>query len=298
MKSILRSTLSIVVFCLIAKVGFRSTFGQEFPTATPNPGIVGEPINFFTPVTDPTESNPPPFTYTWDFGDGQTAAGIEVSHTYLSPDTFTATITVTNGNGNTSNGSVNVVVDSPANTGNSTGPLQPPVFSSQPSTSANSAYVGDPVLFQSAANDPGGFPLTYTWNFGDGTIIIGGPTETHTYLAPGSYSVTESISNSTFISVSTPFIVTAIRHVDLGNFSRSKHHGRLSCSMPVPQGILRQSIVKSMVIVGSPGPNVKYFRLKLAGVMPPIGNYSFTVKFPASKESPATQISYSYSIFQ
>ncbi|MEK7281227.1 MAG: LamG-like jellyroll fold domain-containing protein, partial [Chloroflexota bacterium] len=40
-----------------------------------------------------------PLTYTWNFGDGQTATGAIVIHTYTSVNTFTATLTVTDGKG-------------------------------------------------------------------------------------------------------------------------------------------------------------------------------------------------------
>jgi PKD repeat protein len=36
-------------------------------------------------------------TYSWDFGDGTTAAGLSVSHTYRTPGEFTATLTVSDG---------------------------------------------------------------------------------------------------------------------------------------------------------------------------------------------------------
>jgi len=38
-------------------------------------------------------------TYQWDFGDGATAAGISVTHTYTSPGTYQAELTVTDGEG-------------------------------------------------------------------------------------------------------------------------------------------------------------------------------------------------------
>jgi PKD domain len=41
----------------------------------------------------------PPYSYHWDFGDGTTGTGGEVSHTYTTSSTYTVTLTVTDANG-------------------------------------------------------------------------------------------------------------------------------------------------------------------------------------------------------
>lgn len=53
----------------------------------------------------------PPYTYEWDFGDGSTATGNTVNHTYASTGEFTFTLTVTDGAGDsvTESDSLNVV---------------------------------------------------------------------------------------------------------------------------------------------------------------------------------------------
>jgi PKD domain len=50
----------------------------------------------------------------WDFGDGATATGSSVSHTYASAGTRTATVTATDAGGNTASASVTVVVTDPS----------------------------------------------------------------------------------------------------------------------------------------------------------------------------------------
>ncbi len=61
-----------------------------------------------------------------------------------------------------------------------------PSFESLPSAVPNPATVGQMVAFMAEATDPENDPLTYTWNFGDGTPAIGAGV-THSYAAAGTY---------------------------------------------------------------------------------------------------------------
>jgi PKD domain len=57
--------------------------------------------------------------------------------------------------------------------------------------SATGAPAGSPTSFDaSASSDPDGTVARYDWTFGDGTATAdGGPTPTHVYAVPGSYTV-------------------------------------------------------------------------------------------------------------
>ena len=69
-----------------------------------------------------------------------------------------------------------------------------------PHADAGSGYeaqAGQPILFNGAASlDPTGAPLTYSWDFGDGSTGTGA-TPSHTYAAAGHYPVTLTVSNGT-----------------------------------------------------------------------------------------------------
>jgi hypothetical protein len=43
------------------------------------------------------------------------------------------------------------------------------------------------------ASESTGEGLRFVWNFGDGTFEMGGPVMTHTYTAPGTYTVTLNV---------------------------------------------------------------------------------------------------------
>ena len=64
----------------------------------------------------------PPYTYHWDFGDGQEANVQNTRHTYENPGSYTATLTVTDATGQTASDSTGVIVqpEAPPTTGEPT----------------------------------------------------------------------------------------------------------------------------------------------------------------------------------
>ena len=63
------------------------------------------------------------------------------------------------------------------------------------------------IVFQTTEN----YAATYSWNFGDGTPAASGPNVTHSFAAPGSYTVvlTETLGASTFpTALPTTFVVS------------------------------------------------------------------------------------------
>lgn len=87
--------VSAVVLALVMALGLgaRHAAAQPAPPTAnaggPYTGTVGVPIQFAG--GDSTGIN---LSFTWDFGDGTTATGVVVTHTYTAPGTYTVTLTV------------------------------------------------------------------------------------------------------------------------------------------------------------------------------------------------------------
>jgi len=66
------------------------------PNASTSPVVVNVPVTFGAGATDATGGT---VTYVWNFGDGTTGTGANVTHTYTTPGSFTVTVTMTGSNG-------------------------------------------------------------------------------------------------------------------------------------------------------------------------------------------------------
>jgi len=90
-------------------------------------------------------------------------------------------------------------------------PPPPPSANRAPVAKAGpnqSVRVNQVVAFDGSASfDPDGDPLTYLWNFGDGTPPVSGATAEHVYGRPGLYTVTLTVKDRT-VSASASSSVT------------------------------------------------------------------------------------------
>lgn len=118
--------------------------------------------------------------WSWDFGDGNTASGELVSHTYGSSGNYTVVLTVMDDAGATHFDSQIVSVSDGNN---------PPLASFSFSTN-----VLDVAFDASSSSDSDGTISSWNWNFGDGTTGSG-VNVSHTYAFSGTYSVTLTVTD-------------------------------------------------------------------------------------------------------
>lgn len=167
------------------KINFRSAFTPVEVLAVDCPAgalETGEAATFTASVNaDATQ----PVSIRWDFGDGTTATGMTARHSWSTPGTYNVTTTASNERASDSE-SCTVTVEAP--------PEPAQIISID--ASETRFELCDPVEVDFDANVEGDEPITYQWDFGDGTTGTGEEVS-HTYTDPGTYTVTLTASNAT-----------------------------------------------------------------------------------------------------
>ncbi len=147
---------------------------------------VGENIAF--DGSGSTDGDGKIISFRWDFGDGGTAEGINPSHAYGRPGTYEVKLTITDDSGTRTASAIDtaeVRVNAP------------PKAAAGKDIQAFCGGAHDDVIFDgSKSYDPDGDPLSFNWNFGDGSTAEG-PVVTHKYLKPGIYEVRLIINDNT-----------------------------------------------------------------------------------------------------
>jgi len=138
----------------------------------------GQSVSFSGSATDPAGPNDP-LTYSWNFGDGGTANGQNVSHTYTDNGIYTVTLSVFDGD-DVGTDQLTVTVNNVAPVANAGGPYY--------------GVVNYPVQLQGTATDPGSADvptLTYAWDLdNDGQYDDAtGPNPTKTWTSTGTYTI-------------------------------------------------------------------------------------------------------------
>ena len=125
--------------------------------------------------------------YHWDFGDGQSADGVQVTHTYNTPGGYAVTLTADDGTSVSNSKSIitkTLMINDP------------------PASNAGPDQIvgpGEVVTFDaSRSTDPDGNIIKYSWDFGDKTNETGAKVS-HTYTQPGTYTVRLRVRDSSGI---------------------------------------------------------------------------------------------------
>jgi PKD repeat protein len=146
---------------------------------TPEEPLLGDEITF---DGSPSISNCGDIiSYSWDFGDGNTASGIITIHSYKSAGSYTVTLTVTDEAGYSDTTSkIVTVVESKLEADFTYIPEDP--------------IVSEEITFDGSLSTSDIEIVSYRWDFGDGTIGEG-IIATHSYQSVGSYTVTLTITD-------------------------------------------------------------------------------------------------------
>ena len=202
-----------------AFAGLTLHFGAGCPPASatasgdPASGSIPLEVQFNGSVT----GGCPEYTYLWDFGDGSTSTDQNPRHTYQTDGTFTASLTVTDSKGTPAMSSVSVTASCPPLTGTV---LATPAGDTAPLT----------VSFEGTAGG-GCPPITYAWNFGDGTTSSE-QNPSHVFEKDGIFAVSLTVTDSkgvtsqktVSIAAAAPFVPTPEKPIVLEgvNFQTNK----------------------------------------------------------------------------
>ena len=156
-------------------------------SASPNPASVGPSVAFNG--TGSSDTLGTIVSYSWEFGDDATGSGPAASHRYAAPGPYTVTLKVTNDAGQTATVSHSITVDAP--------PVA--LFSVSPTAVSTGALV---TFNASSSSDDVGTITGYSWSFGDGARATG-PTASHSYASPGTYTVGLTVTNDAGQSTSS-----------------------------------------------------------------------------------------------
>ncbi len=143
---------------------------------TPSLPLAFEQINFSATVYGGTL----PYALTWDFGDGSTASGPQVSHIYGTEGSFTVNLTCSDALGRVVHVSKTIIVSL--------------FIASGFTLSQTFPVIGEVVTFSPEARG-GNPPYTFAWNFGDGSTDTGAPV-THAYKSAGAFVVLLAVLDS------------------------------------------------------------------------------------------------------
>ncbi|MEN8927517.1 MAG: PKD domain-containing protein [Flavobacteriales bacterium] len=132
-------------------------------------------------LTSTSTGTNPNFSYFWDFGDGNSSVLENPVHTYTNPGNYQIMLMVTGG------GTGPYCMDSTS---------APSISSSACPWSASFIENSNGLTTNFVNTSTGTTPTTdYFWQFGDATSSMN-PNPTHTYTAPGTYTVTLFVSDT------------------------------------------------------------------------------------------------------
>jgi PKD repeat protein len=174
------------------------------PNGTPIPRFIASPTTarvgdkvFFDGTTS-VDLDGTIVDYFWNFGDGDTASGPTVEHSYDLAGTYRVTLTVTDDRGLKATSAPQEIA---------IGAIDLPVaaFTASPESATLGTTIHFNGLLSTAA--PEHEIVSYEWHFGDGHSAVG-PTVSHDYAAAGTYTVVLKVTDNFGLSAVTSKSVT------------------------------------------------------------------------------------------
>ena len=187
-----------------------------------------------------------------NWGDGSTSAGLSASHVYNAPGTYTIT------------GTASDATSSVQNTANVT--VIPPLVTSM-SLSASTISAGSGVTASISASS--GTISSSSINWGDGSTSAG-PSASHVYNAPGTYTITSTASdsvgdrvqNTSPVSVSDPMATVVLQTPTQGANVPLSLEIKGYASSPIGISSIQISIDSKVVYQGNTTSVDAYFKSK------------------------------------
>ncbi|MBI2405521.1 PKD domain-containing protein [Candidatus Microgenomates bacterium] len=156
-------------------------------------GNEGQILTFDGSLSSDPDGTGDIISYEWSFGDGATANGQTVSHTYTDNGNYVATLTVTDSAGASSSDTAQITINNVApSIGTIIAPSTPVEVNMAITASASFTDLG--ILDTHTAS----------WDWGDGNITVGTVTksdgsssvsDTHTYTSAGVYTITLTVTD-------------------------------------------------------------------------------------------------------
>ena len=135
-------------------------------------------------------------SYLWEFGDGDSAVGVQVGHVFPAAGTYTGSLTVTDTSGATARIEFNVTVESAGGSAPNSEPI-PVIIASAKAGEAPLA-----VTFDGTGSRDDGAIVAYSWAFGDGDSATWAQGD-HIFVAPGVYTVSLSVVDDAGLTAQT-----------------------------------------------------------------------------------------------
>ncbi|HNT75708.1 MAG TPA: PKD domain-containing protein [Anaerolineae bacterium] len=143
-----------------------------------------------------TTNGPAPTLWQWDFGDGETGSGENITHSFTTDGVFSVTLLVSDTCGYTT-------------AATSLRTITPPILMAGFEQSAETAIVSTTLAFTDTSVTDGAAITEWAWDFGDETTGSGSQT-THTYTRDGMFTVRLVVTDAIGYSDMTTHTVTIL----------------------------------------------------------------------------------------